>query len=171
MNPAPASVRDLAVFRDAYARALGADLERQKEIVAGTAYQAGDPDAVVARYRLHFKHALARPADYETLMTAMDAAFHSQGSEGILKARAVEDRLMRDTWDLADYDLLPKLAQLHMPALVIAGQADFIPADVPRHIAEAIPNATLVTLENCGHFSYMECPGDVHKAFDEFFKR
>lgn len=40
------------------------------------------------------------------------------GKEGIVKARAVEDQLMRDTWQLADYDLLPKLRRLISNALV-----------------------------------------------------
>ena len=42
-------------------------------------------------------------------MATMKAGFISQGKEGIVKARAVEDRLMRDTWEMDGYDLLPKL--------------------------------------------------------------
>ena len=91
--PAPVSVGDLSLFRKVYAQQLGADLDRQREIAAGAAYQRGDPEAVTARYRLHFKHALERPADYEKLMTAMHAGFLAQGSEGIVKARAVHRAL------------------------------------------------------------------------------
>ena len=40
-------------------------------------------------------------------MAAMKAGFISQGKAGILKARAVEDRLMRDTWEVQGYDLCP----------------------------------------------------------------
>jgi hypothetical protein len=82
MNPAPVSASDVAVLRKAYGEQLGADLERQREIMAGAAYQKGDPEAVAARYRLHFKHALDRPEDYETLMARMKAGFVSQGSKG-----------------------------------------------------------------------------------------
>jgi hypothetical protein len=39
----------------------------------------------------------------------MEQAFTTQG-EGILKAPAVEDQLMRDTWHAAGYDLLSKLS-------------------------------------------------------------
>ena len=42
------------------------------------------------------------------MMATMKAGFISQGKEGIVKARAVEDQLMRDTWEVAGYDLLPK---------------------------------------------------------------
>jgi proline iminopeptidase len=145
MNPAPASTADYAVLRSAYIQKLGKDFDRQREILASAAYKEGDPETVAARYRLHFEAALARSEDYETLMARMKAAFVSQGKAGILKARAVEDRLKADK--------------------------DFIPAEIAQHIASAIPGAQLVTLGNCGHFSYLECPADVRKAFDDFFHR
>jgi len=171
MNPAPASARDLKVFREAYLRQLGSDMDRQREIVATAAYQSGDPEAVAARYRIHFEHALAKSSDYETLMARMKAAFISQGSQGIVKARAVEDRLMADTWDMDGYDLLPKLRTVTVPTLVVVGDHDLIPVDIAAHIAHAIPNARLITLANCGHFTYLECPGDVRTAIDNFFHR
>jgi len=170
MNPAPVSAVDLAAFRKIYVEKLGADMDRQQTIKASSAYQAGDPDAVIARYRIHFKPSLARAEDYEKLMVRMQAAFRSQGSEGIVKARAVEDRLMLDTWQVPGYDLTPKIRSLRIPTLVIAGDHDFFPIEVAAHISEAIPNAQLVTMKNCGHFAYLECPGDVRKAFVGFFK-
>jgi proline iminopeptidase len=171
MNPAPASAADLAVLRKAYLQKLGADMDRQRQIVAGAAYKEGDPEAVTARYRIHFKPALQRPEDYEKLMARMKAAFTSQGKAGILKARAVEDRLMRDTWDADGYDLLPRLRRLNIPTLVIGGDHDFIPGEIAAHIAGAIPNARLVTIKNCGHFAYLECAGDVRRALDGFVRR
>ncbi|HTT60807.1 MAG TPA: alpha/beta fold hydrolase [Bryobacteraceae bacterium] len=170
MNPAPASAGDLAVFRKAYVQKLGADMDRQREIMAGAAYKQGDPEAVAARYRLHFKPALTRPDDYEKLMATMKAAFISQGKEGIVKARAVEDRLMRDTWLRDGYDLLPKLQSLSIPTLVLSGDHDFLPPEIAEHIARAIPKAQLVMLKSCGHFPYLESPGAVHSAIDEFFQ-
>jgi proline iminopeptidase len=171
MNPAPASASDVAVFRKAYARKLGADMDRQRAIVASAAYQEGDPEAVTARYRLHFKPALKRPEDYEKLMATMKAGFISQGRAGIVKARAVEDRLMRDTWEVDGYDLLPKLGTLRIPTLVISGDHDFIPVEIAEHIARAIPNARLVRLQDCGHFAYLECGRDVRNALTDFFRQ
>ena len=168
MNPAPASVSDFAVFRKAYLEKLGAAMDRQRDIVASAAYQAGDPEAVAARYRIHFKPALKRPEDYEKLMVTMKAGFISQGKEGIVKARAVEDQLMRDTWQAASYDLIPKLRNLRIPALVIAGDHDFIPLQLAEHIAQALPHAKLVAIKDCGHFAFLECPGEVRKALISF---
>jgi proline iminopeptidase len=171
MNPGPASASDYGVLRTAYVQKLGPDLDRQRTMMAGAAYKEGDPEAVAARYRLHFKPAFARTEEYEKLMVAMKAAFIAQGKDGIVKARAVEDRLMADSWSLPSYDLLPKLRSVKIPTLVVSGDHDFIPAEIAEHIAAAIPNARLVTLKNCGHFSYLECPADVRGALDDFFRR
>ena len=103
-------------------------------------------------------------------MATMKAGFISQGKEGIVKARAVEDRLMRDTWQVDSYDLLPKLQTLSIPTLVITGDHDIFPGETVAHIARAIPNAHQVTLRNCGHFAFLECPGDVRNAFTDFFR-
>lgn len=78
---------------------------------------------------------------------------------------------MRDTWQLASYDLLPKLRSLRIPTLVIAGDHDFIPVEVAEHIARAIPGAQMVTIRDCGHFAYLERAGEVRSAIDAFFRR
>lgn len=170
MNPAPASTRDLALMRKAYVQQIGAEMDRQREIMAGDAYKQGDPEAVAARYRIHFTHALKRREDYEKLMTIMKAQFVKQGSAGIIKARAVEDQLMQQTWQDAAYDLLPRLKSLTVPTLVIFADHDFIPIEISEHVAQALPNARLVTLKDCGHFAYLECPDAVHRTVDDFLR-
>ena len=170
MNPAPASMSDLAVTRKFYLAKLGAEMERQREIVAGAAYLEGDPEAVIARYRIHFRPAFARSEDFEKLMTRMREAFRRQGKSGIVKARAVEDRLMAETWNVAGYDLVPKLGSLRVPTVVIWGDHDFIPLEISTHITRAIPDAQLITLKGCGHFAYLECVDGVRKVFTDFFR-
>ena len=170
MNPAPVSASDVTVLREAQRRALGADMDRQREIIAGAPYQQGDPEAVTARYRIHFERALVRPEDLEKLMARMKAGFISQGKAGIVKARAVEDRLMADTWAMNGYDLLPRLRALSIPTLVIYGDHDFIPVTIAQHITDAIPGAHLVTLKDCGHFAYLECGDAARRAIDGFFQ-
>ncbi len=169
MNPAPGSVADVALFRKAYLAQLGDDaMARQRAMVAGQAYQQADPETVAARYRIHFSHALATSAHYEALMTAMRAAFVAQGPGGILKARAVEDRLMADTWQRPDYDLMSRLPSIAIPALILYGDHDFIPREISEHLAHALPQARMVTFAGCGHFAYMECPAAVRAALQDF---
>jgi proline iminopeptidase len=168
MNPAPASSADVALLRKAYTTQLGDQMEQQRAILTGQAYQQGDPETVADRYRIHFTHALAKPEHYEALMEAMRAAFIAQGASGILKARAVEDRLMADTWQQPSYDLMPRLSSLRIPTLILWGDHDFIPREISEHLAGSLPQARLVTLEDCGHFAYLECPGAVRTALQDF---
>jgi len=101
-------------------------------------------------------------------MATMRAGFIRQGKRGIVKAQAIESRLMRETWETEGYDLLPKLRKLRIPTLVLSGDCDFIPGEIASHIARAIPNARLVTLSDCGHFAYLECGDGVRKALNGF---
>ena len=168
MNPAPASAADYQELRKEWLEKRPGDMQQRKAIADSPAYRQGDPEAVTAYYRIHFKPALARKEDYEKIVARMGATFTK---EGVLKARAVEARLMNETWASPDFDLLPKLKALRMPALVITGDHEFIPAETAEHIAQALPNARLVTLKDCGHFSYLESPDAVHQEIDNFLRK
>jgi len=100
----------------------------------------------------------------------MRAGFLSQGKDGILKARAIEDELLHDTWEVAGYDLLPELANLRVATLVIAGDDDFMVGAAER-IARAIPDAQLRRIKDCGHFAFLESPDEVRQALNAFFRR
>jgi proline iminopeptidase len=169
MNPAPASESDYKQLRNDWLEKRAADMERRKVISDTAAYKEADPKAVIAYYRIHFKPALARSEDYEKLIARMQASFIRQGNAGIIKARAVESRLMTETWSLSGYDLLPRLKTVSVPTLVIYGDHDFIPAATAEHITQALPNARMVTLKDCGHFAYLECPVAVREQIDVFF--
>jgi proline iminopeptidase len=168
MNPAPASADDYVMFRKARQEQLGERINEMRAIAATDAFKQGDPDAVAAYYRIHFATAVAKPEDLDRLMTGFRASFHK---EGVLKARAVEDHLMKETWmSPKGYDLLPRLATVAIPTLVIYGDHDFIPEQTAAHIAHAIPKARYVTMKDCGHFPYLECPAATRREIDGFFQ-
>jgi proline iminopeptidase len=167
LNPAPASKDDFTLLRKERRERWPEDVERLRAIAATDGYKQGDPDTVAAYYRVHFNAALARPEDHTLLLARFRASFTR---EGILKARAVEDRLLDQTWLSSQYDLHPKLATLRIPTLVVYGDHEFIPAACAAHIAGSIPKARLVTLKECGHFSYLECPDAVGKQIRALFR-
>jgi proline iminopeptidase len=168
MNPAPSSHDELLLLRKERRERWAADVEQLRSLAATTGYKEGDPDAVAAYYRVHFKAALARSEDLEKVLARLRATFTR---EGIIKARAIEDRLMEETWLDDKYDLLPGAAKLRIPTLVVSGDHEFIPAECSAHIAAAIPGARLVTLKDCGHFSYLECPDAVGTEVRAFLRR
>ena len=167
MNSAAASHEDYILFQEAHGKRAARVLEKQKVLSSTAKYQAGDPQTVAEYYRLHFSTTLRQAEQLERLIDSLRASFTS---EGILKAWAIEERLMNQTQRSSEYDLLPLLKQLRMPALVIHGEYDFIPVEVAIHIAQAIPRARLLLLQGCGHFTYLECPQDVRKAIVDFLR-
>jgi proline iminopeptidase len=167
MNPAPVSQDDYALLKKDRREQTPADIEELRARSENPKYQQGAPDTVADYYRVHFRATIRPPDLLERVIQRLQSSFTK---EGILKARAIEKRLMEETWFRSDYDLLPKLTKLNIPTLVISGDYDFIPAECASHIAEAIPKARLVVLKDCGHFSYLERPDQVHKKIDDFFE-
>ena len=120
---------------------------------------------MIEYYRVHFRGTLKQPEHLERLIQNLSVNFTNKS---ILQARAIEDRLMQETWWASHYDLLPKLRQLTIPTLVIHGDYDIVPVACAAHIAQAIPGARLVVLSNCGHFSYLERPDQVRQEIADF---
>jgi pimeloyl-ACP methyl ester carboxylesterase len=85
-----------------------------------------------------------------------------------------------DKWDTAlweftkvngDNDLSTKIGDLKMPVLVITGDNDkIIPVEQSIQVAEAIPQAQLQILPNCGHVPQQECPDEFLEVVDSFLQ-
>ena len=69
---------------------------------------------------------------------------------------------------LGDYDLVPKLAAVKAPVLVIHGVADVIPQRSSELWASAYPNARLLLFEKSGHMSHIEQASAFFSAVETF---
>jgi proline iminopeptidase len=168
LSTAPASGEDALLMRQHFRRARpDGDVERMEEIASSPAYRAGDVEAEAAYYRIHFRIALHRPEQVDEVVGRLRAHFTA---DGILLARAIEERLYDDTWNTEGYDLLPRLRALEIPALVLHGEDDFVPVELVARIAEALPNAHPVVLPECGHFAYLESPGAFREHVTALFE-
>jgi pimeloyl-ACP methyl ester carboxylesterase len=164
MNPAPASSADLEIMQHQREEQWPEAMARKKAIAASSAFRSGDVDAEAAYYRIHYGCGV--PAlELEPLLQRMRAHFTR---EGILRARRIEDRLMLETWASGDYDLIPALQRLMMPALVLHGDSDIVPLACAARIADAIPGGRLVVVPQTGHFSYLERPAEVRRLIAGF---
>ena len=166
MNSAPVSHEDYILFRQERRRSAVDDVARMKAMSATAGYMEGDPNTVADYYRVHFKAAIRQPEHLEQVVQSLRLSFTQ---EGIFKARAIEDRLLDETWLLSDYNLLPQIQGLDIPTLVLHGEYDFIPVECASHIAGAIPDSRFVLLKECGHFAYLECPYQVRQEINGFF--
>jgi proline iminopeptidase len=154
MNGAPASRADALRFREELARRrTPAQAARMEELRSDPRFQAGDIALEAEYYRNHYGVTLPDPELLDAMVGRLRSAFTPAS---IVVARVIEDRLYADTWSRPGYDLIPALRRLDVPALVIHGDRDFVPLDIARRVADAIPGARLVVLGNCGHFAFLE---------------
>jgi pimeloyl-ACP methyl ester carboxylesterase len=88
----------------------------------------------------------------------------SMRSNNEVYAQIHEDwmKLMKEGRPEKDLRSYPK------PSLFIHGDADPVPIEPARATAEAMPNATFTTIENCGHFPWMERPGATRSAIENW---
>lgn len=168
VNTAPASAEDWRAFRQHLLGLRSAsDIDRMHELKASARFQAGDLEAEAEYNRIHFSPTLREPERLEQVIGRMRAHFTE---EGVLKARALEERLSEDTWGSDGWDLIPELRELDTPTLVLHGEYDFIPVALAANIAHAMPRARLVVLPECGHFAYLESPDTFHEHVASLFE-
>ena len=166
LNTAPASHADWTSLRERLRsmRAPG-EVNRMREIAATSAYRAGDLGAEAAYYRVHFRVAVRDPKLLVTIVARLRIHFDPRR---VLIARAIEDRLNEETSKLAGYDLIPRLAAIDTPTLLIHGEDDMIPIDLVGHIADSMPAATISALAGLGHFAFAENPDLVADRITRF---
>lgn len=86
--------------------------------------------------------------------------------------------LIAENWDRALWEhtkaaqppnLADRLGQIQVPTLVISGDDDqIVPVDNSIRLAEDIPGAQLVVIDNCGHLPQEECPDDFMESVINF---
>ena len=76
-------------------------------------------------------------------------------------------------WEaIAALDNLQGLAQVHVPALVVAAADDAsIPPALVEKIAQALPNATFINVPGTSHFGAFETPEHFEPRFRQFLQK
>jgi proline iminopeptidase len=166
MATPPASHDGHMLFRQEPRKRGSGDAEKLQALASDPGYQEGDPGIVAEYFRTHFRATLKQPGLLEILVENL---MSDLTKENIVKGRAISKRLSDETWLSSQYNLLPMLHRLSIPTLVIHGDYDSIPAKYAVQVADAIPGARFVLLQDCGHFAYLECPDEVRKEIESFF--
>jgi proline iminopeptidase len=165
LNTCPVSYDDFQLFEQQLKARDPGDTERMRALEASPAFAEGDLETRAAYYRIYFQPTL-RPSELlDRLITHLQVGWTK---ESVLATRTTVRSLFPETVELPGYNLLPRLAELRIPSLILHGDYDFIPLSCATHITEAIPGAHLVVLRDCGHFSYLERPDAVREAISEF---
>jgi pimeloyl-ACP methyl ester carboxylesterase len=74
---------------------------------------------------------------------------------------SLSDHLARGT-------LARTLPAARVPALLVHGELDPLPLRSATETAALIPGAEVAVIEGCGHFPWIECPGEVRSAVERW---
>lgn len=153
ISPAPVTTAYRAEF-DANLRARGsasAITEARAELMASDLRDT-DPDAYRQRtFELGVAGYFADPTEAHDL-----TPFRVVG------------RVQQSTWaSLGDFDLRPAIARLRVPAQVVYGSDDPIPAASSVDVSRALQIHPVV-IQHCGHVPYVEQPLELWGAIDPF---
>jgi proline iminopeptidase len=82
----------------------------------------------------------------------------------------VTGRVQQSIWQsLGDYDILPALRTVQVPAFVAHGRQDPIPLASSQATARALGTGCVV-LEHCGHVPYVEAPEQLFPSLQAFLR-
>jgi proline iminopeptidase len=153
VSPAPAWRAARADFERRLAvRTMAPELQAERAALRASGLRDRDPDAYQRRV---FELSVA-------------GYFHDPARAAGLTPFRVTGRTQQEVWDsLGDYDLRPALVTLRLPAIVLHGDDDPIPADSARVLAETI-GAPLHLLPRCGHVPYVEAFEEFRRLLDGF---
>ncbi len=153
VSPAPAWRAAREEFeRRLAARSMAPALQAERAALRASGLRESDPDAYQRR----------------AFELSVAGYFHDPRKVSGLTPFRVTGRTQQEVWDsLGDFDLRPALAGLRVPAIVLHGDDDPIPAESARAIADAL-GAPFHLLADCGHVPYVEALEDFRRLLDDF---
>ncbi len=153
VDPAPLSRSFRETFEAEFARRQRSEALRElREDLAASGIRETNPDAWRQR---QFELGVA-------------PYFSDPASASRLTPFRVTQRVQQSVWDsLGDFDLLPELGSLRIPAFFVHGRDDPIPLASTEMGAHAM-GARLLVLEGCGHVPHVEKPDALFAALDQF---
>lgn len=156
IDPAPMTREYRRKFEAEFAeRQKGAEITRLREELAESGLRERDPDAYRQR----------------TFELSVAGYFADPTRARDLTPFRVTGRVQQSVWEsLGDYDLIPNLRALRVPALVVHGRQDPIPLASSEACAAAL-SAETCWLEDCGHVPYVEQPTALFAAIADFLSR
>ena len=94
------------------------------------------------------------------------------------KAPIIAARLIQINYDVNNlviqnlhqigYDASQDFSDFKQPVLVLQGKNDIITVATAQEIAASFPNSKLITMENCGHYGWLDAPDVYFNAIKSF---
>ena len=123
-------------------------------------------DAILEGLKENFEPTIENIVKYSWYKNT-GAFFKQKARQRMLEAgsKVVHD----DFYACSQFDVSDRLAEIDIPALVIASDYDrMVPLKISREMADQLSRSTFVTLENCGHFQHIEQTSRVAKELANY---
>jgi len=140
-------------------KTTSADSLKRAQLIASPAFQKGEMATVNALMMLSFKQVFCDTTKMEK--------FDPKLPDNYLVASLSLSGLMAD---MKGYNYYPKLSVIKVPVLIIHGSCDIVVPEADQKIKESLPNATIITFENSGHFPFIEENKRFNKTVKKFLK-
>ena len=150
MGPQPMCDKGMTAFEAVFSQRL-APLKDQLP---------SDPEDLVQFYRILSAAFCYDPAKAHELTLSYHPVADQMGRK---VAKHLNAALFAGQWDYH-----AQLTQVIAPTLIVHGAQDPIPLWTAQKLYQSLPNAKLVTLDQCGHFPYIEQPKAFFKAVGAF---
>ena len=159
MGPQPMCYEGMSAFEEAFDQRL-APLKDQLPSEPVHTSTSSDSEDLIQLYRTLSAAFCYDTAKADELTLSYDPVADQMGR---MVAKHLNATLFTGQWDYHD-----QLAQVTVPTLIIHGVQDPIPLWTAQKLYRSLPNATLVRLDQCGHFPYIEQPKAFFKAVESF---
>lgn len=89
-------------------------------------------------------------------------------AERLTQGNSTINQLVYQNMRKIDFDCSEGLKKLKVPVLIIQGREDLIDKETAETAVSILQNSTLVILENCGHYGWLDQPKEYFENIDSY---
>ena len=161
-NPAPMNSVEYALFAEHWMSKMAVYLDEIKKVESSEGFALGDEEVSKYYNRLVF-------GAYFHLSEKVDLLNLKMSPEVFLNGRKVYE-IFNENLFSKSFDCYEAFNEVRAPTLIIHGNSDIVPLQVPENIHAAIHHSKYHLIEECGHFPFVEKPDEFFEVVRSFLK-
>jgi len=99
-----------------------------------------------------------------------DQSFVPDIAERLTQVNLTVNGLVFHNLQKIKFNSAPSLEHFQKPVLILQGEEDIVPVEISEKAHRVLKNSSLVIIEDCGHYGWLEQPGKYFKYIDDFLK-
>jgi proline iminopeptidase len=161
-NSMPGSTADYTLFLMEWIKRMEPYQDKISAIEDSQGFEMGDPNTNADWLATMFPAYCFDPEKSKELNLCMS-------QQAALNGRMILAVFSQNTF-MQPFDLFEKLQKVHIPTLIVQGEADVVPIVGSEHLHENIADSKYILMEKCGHFPHIESPDLYFSELETFLK-